>query len=51
MRYRVTINLNSITYEFNEENEDEAIKKAHDMGLEELTYDLFKWATYDVEEI
>lgn len=50
-KYKVTINLNSLSYEYEAENEDEAISKAEEMALEEPQYDLLKWASYDVEEI
>lgn len=50
-KYKVTINLNSLSYEFDEENEDSAIKLAEQMASDEPQYDLLKWATYDVEEI
>jgi hypothetical protein len=50
-KYKVTINLNSLNYEVDEENEDSAIKLAEQMALDEPQYDLLKWANYDVEEI
>jgi hypothetical protein len=49
--YQVTINLNSITYELEAGNEDEAIALASRIAMGENTYDLLKSAYYDVEEV
>jgi hypothetical protein len=50
-RYKVTINLNSLSYEVDTEYEYDAVKLAEQMALDEPQYDLLKWANYDVEEI
>lgn len=49
--YKVTVNLNSISYEVEAEDEDKAINLAEQMALDEPQYDLLKWANYDIEEI
>jgi len=49
--YEVKINLNSITYEIEADDEDTAIEEASELALDETQYDLLKWADYDVEEI
>jgi hypothetical protein len=49
--YKVTVNLNSITYDIESENEDKAIEIARDNVTEESHYDILKWADYEVEEV
>jgi hypothetical protein len=49
-KYTVTINLNSISYDIESDNEDNAIAQAEAFALEESQYDLIKWAYYDVRE-
>jgi len=48
--YTVRVSLNSVTYEITADDEDQAVEKAHEFLLEESTYDLAKWADYEVEE-
>ena len=50
-KYEVRIDLNSITYELEADNQDEAITLSHKLALNETQYDLLKWAEYDVKEI
>jgi len=50
-KYEVRINLNSITYELEADDEGEATNHAHQMALDETQYDLLKWADYEVSEI
>lgn len=50
-RYQVTINLNSLSYEVDSENEHEAIRLAEQMALDEPQHYLLKSAYYDLEEI
>jgi hypothetical protein len=49
-RYRVTIDLNSISYEIEAENEEKAIEYAEECFYEETLYDILKWANYITEE-
>jgi len=46
-KYKVTINLNSISYEIEAENEDKAVAQAYELAMEESQYDLLKWADYE----
>jgi hypothetical protein len=46
--YTVRVSLNSVTYEVTADDEQQAIEKAHEFILEESTYDLAKWADYEV---
>lgn len=48
--YTVRVSLNSVTYEVTADDEEQAIEKAHEFILEESTYDLAKWADYEVSE-
>jgi hypothetical protein len=48
-KYRVTINLNSISYELDAENEQKATEYAQECFYDEKAYDLIKWATYEIE--
>lgn len=50
-KYNVRINLNSISYEIEADNEDKAIEFAKDCVYDETTYDLLKWADYETEVI
>ena len=49
-KYRVTVNLNSISYEFEAENEAKAIEFAEECFYDETLYDILKWANYEIEE-
>lgn len=49
--YKVTIDLNSISYEIEAENEDKAIELAQDCFYEEKSFDIIKWANYLVSEL
>jgi hypothetical protein len=49
-RYRVTINLNPISYEIEADNEEKAIEYAQECYYDETLYDLVKWATFSTEE-
>jgi hypothetical protein len=46
-KYEVRINLNSISYEIEATNEEEAIAQAYELALQESQYDLLKWADYE----
>jgi disulfide oxidoreductase YuzD len=50
-KYEVRIDLNSITYEIEADNEDKAVKFAKEIANDETMYDLLKWALYTVEEM
>ena len=50
-KYKVTISLNSISYEIEAENEEVAIQKANELAMTESHYDLLKWADYEAEQI
>jgi hypothetical protein len=50
-KYKVTINLNSLSYEVDTEYEYDAVKLAEQMALDEPQHYLLKSAYYDVEEI
>jgi hypothetical protein len=49
--YKVTINLNSISYEVEAENEEKAIEYAQKCFYDETLYDVLKWANYETEEM
>lgn len=49
-KYRVTVNLNSISYEFEAENETKAIEFTEECFYDETLYDILKWANYEIEE-
>jgi len=49
-RYRVTIELNPISYEIEAESKGKAIEYAQECYYEETLYDLAKWAEYTTEE-
>jgi hypothetical protein len=51
--YRVTIDLKSISYEFEAESEEKAVEFAQECFFDETLYDIIKWAdiqTYQYEE-
>jgi len=50
-KYEVRINLNSISYEIEADNQDEAIKTASELIFDEAMYDIVKWAEYEAEEL
>jgi hypothetical protein len=53
-RYRITIDLNSISYELEAESESKAIEYAQECFFDEKLYDLIKWAnfqTYQYERV
>ena len=50
-KYEVRIDLNSITYEIEADNEEKAIEFAGEIVYDETMYDLLKLAYYEVEEI
>jgi hypothetical protein len=50
-KYKVTINLNSLSYEVETEYEYDADKLAEQMALDEPQHYLLKSADYDVEDI
>jgi hypothetical protein len=50
-KYEVRIDLNSITYEIEADNEEKAIEFAEEIVYDETMYDLLKWANYEVKEI
>jgi disulfide oxidoreductase YuzD len=50
-KYEVRIDLNSITYEIEADNEDEAVEFAEEIVYDNTMYDLLKWADYTVEEM
>jgi hypothetical protein len=47
--YNVRLDLNSLNFNIEADNEDEAIKKANDFAMNESLYDILKWAEYYVE--
>jgi hypothetical protein len=49
-RYRVTIELNPVSYELEAEDEDKAIESAKECYYGETLADLVKWASYTTEE-
>lgn len=49
-KYQVIVDLNSITYEIEAEDEEQAIEQAEELAMEESQYDLLKWADYSVDE-
>lgn len=49
--YDVRINLNSISFNIDADDEDHAVEMAHEIAMEENMYDILKWADYDVEEV
>lgn len=50
-RYEVTVDLNSLTYVIDAEDEEAAVEMAHDLAMEESHYDILKWADYHLEEV
>lgn len=50
-KYLVTINLNSISYEIEADNEEKAIESAQECFYDETMYDVIKWADYETEVI
>jgi hypothetical protein len=50
-KYEVTVQLSSLVYIFEAENEDEALDRAEGYVSNESYYDLLKWADYDVKEV
>lgn len=50
-KYEVTVDINSITYEIEANNEDEAMDMASSLAMQETQYDLLKWANYIADEI
>ena len=50
-KYRVTIDLNSISYEIDADNEDKAVEYAQECFNDETLYDVLKWAEYQTEEV
>jgi hypothetical protein len=50
-KYNVRINLNSISYEIEADNEDKAVEFANNCASGETAYDLLKWADYETEVI
>ena len=48
-KYEVEINLHSISYEIEAENEEEAIAQAYELAMQETQYDLLKWANYEAK--
>ena len=48
--YRVTIDLNSISYELEAENEDKAIEYAKECFTDETPYDIIKWANFHTHQ-
>jgi hypothetical protein len=44
--YRVTIDLNSISYEVEAESESKAIEFAQECFFDETLYDIIKWADF-----
>ena len=49
--YRVTIDLNSVSYELEADDEEKAIEYAQECFYDEKLYDLLKWANYDINEM
>lgn len=49
--YRVTIDLNSISYEIEAEDESKAIDLAQECFYDEKLYDILKWADFQTEEL
>ena len=49
--YRVTIDLNSISYEVEAESEDKAIEFAQECFFDETLYDIIKWADYKTQQL
>jgi hypothetical protein len=47
--YNVRVDLNSINFDIEADNEDEAIEKANELAMNESLYDILKWAEYYVE--
>lgn len=50
-KYKVTISLNSISYDIEAENDEKAVTIANELAMSESHYDLLKWADYETEEI
>ena len=48
-KYNVRIDLNSINFDIEAENKDEAVQKANELAMDETMYDILKWADYEVE--
>lgn len=49
-KYRITINLNSISYELEAKSDLEAVEYAQECFYTESLYDVIKWADYEIEE-
>jgi hypothetical protein len=49
--YRVTIDLNSISYEVEAESESKAIEFAQECFFDETLYDIIKWADYKTQQL
>jgi uncharacterized OsmC-like protein len=47
--YNVRVDLNSMNFDIEADNEDEAIQKASELAMEKTIYDILKWADYEVE--
>ena len=50
-KYNVRIDLNSITYTLEAENQDTAIELAKEFFENESHYDILKWANFEIKEI
>jgi len=50
-KYEVIIDLNSMAYEIEADNEEEATQSAVEIAHNETPYDLLKWADYTAKEI
>ena len=48
--YRITIDLNSISYELEAENEDKAIEYAKECFTDETPHDIIKWANFHTHQ-
>ena len=49
--YRVTIDLNSISYELEAESHEKAIEYAQECFYDETLYDIIKWANYQTKQM
>lgn len=49
--YEVVIDLNSLRFTLIAESEEEAMKKAYEVAIDNSTYDLLRHANYLVEEV
>ena len=50
-KYKVTINLNSISYELEAENDSKAVEYAQECFYDEKLYDIIKRASYQIDEL